>query len=102
MNAVLLLLQLVVATGAAAQCTVLSEIVTAASSASAALSTATVVAVRLHRPYCAEPDATHPLYLENALAAAASGTLPDVCHLHLFLQFHQLSDISPYLSSSFV
>jgi hypothetical protein len=61
MNAVLLLLQLVVATGAAAQCTVLSEIVTAASSASAALATATVVAVRLHRPCCTQPDTTPSL-----------------------------------------
>ena len=53
MNAVLLLLQLVVATGAAAQCAVLSEVSSAASSAAASLATASDVAVRRLRPCCA-------------------------------------------------
>jgi hypothetical protein len=81
MNAILLLLQLAVATGAAAICPVLSDIVTAASSASSALDIASTVAVRPHYPRCSQPDTSPPLHLQNALAAAAAGTLPDVCHL---------------------
>jgi len=58
MNAVLLLLwQLVVTAGAAAQsCSILSEVSAAASGAAAALATATNIAVRRLRPQCARSN----------------------------------------------